>query len=131
MNNLEPFVIISAEKAELGPADNAARSANLAAYLRHRRVAMTLVNGAYKGHRESGFLVLLPDGDSGPVYSDIIRAARVLDQDAVLYVDSRREAYLDDARGQQVRIGSWREVTTDGPLPESYTEKGGRYYAAL
>ena len=94
MNTETPFLILSAERADLDPEVNAERTRQLFAQLAARRFAYVKVTGSYKGRTEASFLVLLDGGDGGYPFDLLLSLARRYGQESVLSVDANRRATL-------------------------------------
>lgn len=121
MNLRTPFVIISAERAEFDEPINSLRTESLRRDLQELGVDPIPVSGQWNGVPEQSFFVVLPFGDSmAGGYDDILRLGREYEQDAVLYVDGSRIAYLDGPEGGAPDlIGKWRELDPSEPEPEN------------
>lgn len=130
MNLSTPFVILSAERRELGVSVNAQRSAALFERLTALGVDFQTVDGTYEGRDETAYLVLLPQGDATPVYSTLLELAWHWAQDCVLYVDGARQAYFEDPVTRATTVaGQWVQFDGFGELPDSYTvTPDGRYW---
>jgi len=129
--NSTPFVILSAEIANLGAVVNAERSAQLFDRLTAMGMEPVTCEGFYKSIPETSYLVRLARGDSDPSYEALLDLAFFWDQEAVLYVDAQRRAYLDNPETREiVELGTWYELDPWDPAPESYTvDPDGRRFA--
>jgi hypothetical protein len=146
MNSKRPFVILSAERADRGPAVNKDLSRQLQSQLSD--ILPTLpVFGSYSGRLEESFLCLLPETrirtsswptTAGQTYvlhgherayefDHVLSLARRYGQESILYVDAGRFAYLVPVPviGRPVKfepIGPWREVSRAAIRPgDCYT----------
>lgn len=131
MRTETPFIVMSAELAELSPAENQRRSLALIEWLTRRGHSFKPVEGCYKGRKESAFIVLVPDREREKQIMSLARAYR---QESVLYADANRQAYLRLLEsGEEVPIGSWRAVPKAQALAcPAYTRDivEDRYYVA-
>src|SRR5258707_14434318 len=84
----EPFVILSAEKSDLTPEANLARTTALYRQLEARDLAFKPVKGMYKGQRENPFVVLAIDGTNE--FDQVLSLAKRYGQESILYSDADR-----------------------------------------
>ena len=137
MNTETPFLILSAERADLDPEVNAERTSNLRAQLAARDLAYTEVTGSYKGHTEASFLVLLESGDGGYPFDLLLSLARRYGQESVLSVDANRRATLHTlASGighTDTALGQWAPISAErAEHLDSWTRDGrDNYWSTL
>lgn len=130
-----PFAIVSAERKEFQPLENEQRHANMLHWLHGAGFDHDTVTGRFEGRDECSAIVLLYDGDSGPEWEKILLLAGLYAQDAVLYVDGDRDAYLytrdaNAATWSSQKLGAWKETTAaKARESDNFTrDKFGRYY---
>ena len=137
MNTETPFLILSAERADLDPEVNAERTRQLFAQLAARRFAYVKVTGSYKGRTEASFLVLLDGGDGGYLFDMLLALARRYGQESVLSVDANRRATLHTlASGighTDTALGQWAPISAErAEHLDSWTRDGrGSYWSTL
>ena len=137
MNTKTPFLILSAERADLDPEINAGRTNTLRSQLAARDFAYTEVTGSYKGHTEASFFVLLDGGDGGYPFDTLIALARRYGQESVLSVDANRRATLHTlASGighTDTALGQWAPISAErAEHLDSWTRDGrGSYWSTL
>ena len=87
-------------------------------------------DGCYMGKKEYCIVVWREfDGDE-QVLCDI---GIEWDEDTILHVDANRVAYIIDCASKELtRIGTWRSIGPEAPLPttNSWTKLNGKYYVA-
>lgn len=130
MNLSTPFVIFSASRSALSAEENAERTGFMRAQLEAEGIPVVDVDGFYNGYAEKSFLAYTYEGTAE---SRVIeRLAALYKQDAILYVDANRLAYLRYADNQpNLELGMWREVSAyDAGRSRSYTYIRGKYYTA-
>lgn len=131
MRTETPFIVMSAELAELTKEENERRALALIGWLTRRGHSFKPVEGCYKGNREAAFVVLVPDEERE---RQIMSLARAYGQESVLYVDANRKAYLRLLEsGEEVPIGSWRAIPkAQAKAASAYTHDvtAGAYYVA-
>jgi len=125
MNNITPFVILSAARPQFDRTVNAYRHGALRARL---AVFDTFdAVGYWRGERELSLLVSNPGQRHTKALADV--AFLDFGQDAILSVDANGCARLIYADGREESAGQWREVR-DATGCDCYTEIDGRYYVA-
>lgn len=97
-----PIGIVSAERANLPAAENAARTRALRAEATRRGIAFGPCLGMWQGHGESSTLIDA-SGHAGRAFLRWALAA--FNQDAVLYVDRARKARLWNRDGSVKPLG--------------------------
>lgn len=121
------FIIISAERAELGLAVNSLRSKELRARLKTLGADPIRSRGMYDGVSEVSWLVRIDD-QTGPTITDLTQLAADYDQESVLHVQNSGSASLIYIKNQSREpIGVWTEAKAVGPN-EPHTKIGGRIY---
>lgn len=121
-----PYLILSAERADLDPATNQRRTETLRHQLApYSPIALT---GRYEGSPEQSFMVPAPDGSE--TADAVERLAWNWEQDSVLYVDQSKLAYLVLRDGSRRELGPLREVDPSIELPSYLDLPDGRRLAA-
>ena len=130
-----PIVILSAERPEYDAAENAARTARLAAELEGRDYAVTLALGIWEGRAEVSLIVAL-DSDRYVQWhiGELSAIAQRYQQDAILYAafSGRATLIFGADTSADTDIGVWRKVSqNEAQALPGYTLTEGEYYAAL
>lgn len=128
MNTFSPFVVFSAERADMSEMANRDRTALLAGALTRFGIDWQRVEGSYNGKRETSFLVFTYEGS--PFADRIEELARKYGQEFILYVDAQRLAYLLMLNEQRtIEVGTWREIpATEAHYHNSWTHVEDKYY---
>jgi hypothetical protein len=108
-----PFVILSADHADSSPVQNCVDNAALNKSLEDSPHDYGRVTGRYKGKDERSFIVLCPLGRRDAAYKLAHTLAARHQQESVLYVNERCEAFLEfcSTDAPRVAIGTWRAAT--------------------
>ena len=123
-----PFFIVSAQKAELTPAANAARADEMARLLTASGLTWERVRGVWDGCIEDSFLVLATSTE-GPEFETVRNLAQDFDQVCFLSVDSARIVALEFVSGDLEIIGKFQVLPDGAELPQNYTiDKDGTVY---
>lgn len=127
------FAIISAELSNLSKKENEERTREMAEYFKRdgmltRKMEVIEANGVYKGTKEKSFIVKI---DSHYDYLWLKSLAKKFDQEAILAVDKRNNAYLQIlADNSSMKLGTFHKVPKSvAETLDAYTETEGGYYA--
>lgn len=140
-----PFWLLSAHKSDSDATSNAIMHEELGVALSALGVDYAETHGCWQGRLEKGYIVLDYAGtdDAAETASRTIAGKAVLwqaafyRQDAVIYVNEARTAYLVEpdylATGKRrvTELGPFREISrNDAPTTDGYTYFDGRYWRA-
>jgi hypothetical protein len=128
-----PFAILTPEQDQLDDREIGENYAVIRSALREADLSFTPVYGVWNRKPEHSFLVLLPEGNTGPGFDTVLSLAAQAKQDSILYVDSGRDAVLVGIREPgETRLGHWQTIPSVGDRPDSYTVgPDGRVYCAM
>ena len=119
-----PFVILSASVADRSMVENFRQSVSLKEYLLFLDLKFKMVQGRYEGKDEIAFVI--PNLD----YEDALDIASYFNQETVLAVDAKREAWLLFTDGSDHKyLGYWSEV--QGQCNDNYTLDGEIKYTCI
>ena len=122
------FSTLSAEKSDLTPEQNAARTAELERHLKAFGIPYTKTRGNHKGHEEDSFAV----DTSHPQARALVEGlAQVNGQESVLHVDAGGNSVLRYADGHTEPVGKWAPVDeAHAKTLDAWTRDAhGNYYA--
>lgn len=141
MRTSTPFVILSAQCADLSDDINLWRTASMRRQLHNSALLGPVlpVLGKYNGIEERSFLVFLPGGNEHrAAFDELLRIAARWQQESILYVDANRYAslYYPHADGMihtACHLGRWIEVSKGVASDlEAFTEtEDGRIWAVV
>lgn len=128
-HQIKPFVIISAQRTNLGPEANLRETVCLASDLdKLPGVIRQPCRGVWQGIPEDSFLVWCDPWLDPLLCLQLSLLLKTYHQDCYLYVDARRQATFIDREGNETRAGVWSEYA-DQPT-NNYTEIFNRYFKA-
>lgn len=128
---LPSIVIMSAEVKGLSPFQNSYRTEQMAMWLGEVGLAWKAVEGVWNGTKEMSFVVTYRTDEE---LGQLIDLAKLYDQEAILYADQERNAYLLRQVGPSSVDSIGKLVTKAGRLPDpeptAYTREldGSLYY---
>lgn len=128
--NLNKFdlVFISAELSTLNPIENASRTERLSDMLGQRGLISRKVDGAYKGTRETSFLVKIYDLSQLDIIDEL---SAMFNQESVLYVNRNTQAFIMAGAKEGIRnvahIGTFMPTVGHNGLTD-YTKIDDTYY---
>lgn len=127
MNITQQVVILSAERSELGAAENLNRTNILRGCIDDIGLKFSQAIGVYKGKEEMSFVVLINTLDDIENLKSF--AFNNFDQESVLYQDANQEAYLLFGDGTEQRLGVLERTNKDDAIiRDAYTILNGEYY---
>lgn len=129
MNVRNKFIILSAFRTEADAVTNYHKHAVTAATLANYGFGFKQVEGVYKGSKELSYVVVYYTPEQRQFLIDM---ANSLEQEAVLDVDSQRDAVLVYANGDMQPVGRFASVGEAKALTlDGYTRDGEDFYACI
>lgn len=128
-----PFVILSAERVENTPEDNAFDTGLMRAYLNRAGLTYDTCQGQYAGTKEVSFRVCLTEGNDAVIGHEldvVCKLARGFRQECVLAVRDDGYAALVYQDNTAKHIGWWakcEEADLQGTSPD-FTRIGDEYF---
>jgi hypothetical protein len=123
----QPFAVLSAERPERTPEENAAHTQQLGNQLKASGLPFQPTSGAYEGTAEPSYAVQTPtDGAKAQVNA----FAAQHEQKSVLHVDSDRNAAYQYDDGHTEQLGKWTSVSpeTAQAQPGFTQDAAGQHY---
>lgn len=127
MRNGQPYAMISAERPNQTPQENAQRTQLLGQILQASGMRSAPTQGSYQGVPEHSYAVQTP---SPAAQQFVNRVAQQFQQDSVMHVDENQNATLHYGDGRQEWLGSMKQVPADeaGKLPGWTRDASGNFY---
>ena len=117
-------MMLSAERGNLSPEENARRTANLQQSLELLADDIIPQQGVYGGTKEQSFVVSVKSQEQADKIRDI--AFRVLDQDSVIQIDGgKAELRYRDGKKE---VGNVSDLEVDPAATDNYSTLGGMKY---
>lgn len=107
MQQLQEFIILSAELSKFTPFDNFNRTIKLKNMLNDLDLPFTFCEGNYNGIRERGFMVIVKDETELEVIRDL--GLMTFEQESVLFRDFKGNAKLLYRDGTSQELGKFKQ----------------------
>lgn len=127
MRNGQPYAMVSAERPDQTPQENAQRTQLLGQILQANGMRSAPTQGSYQGVPEHSYAVQTPSAGSMQFVNNV---AQQFKQDSVMHVDANQNATLHYGDGRQEWLGSMKQVPAAeaGELPGWMRDTSGNFY---
>ncbi len=127
MRNGQPYAMISAERSDATPQENARNTQMLGQYLQANGLRSAPVQGSYQGVPEHSYAVQTPSVEA---QGYVNKLGQVFKQDSVMHVDANQNATLHYGDGRQEWLGSMKQVPASEAqsLPGWSRDENGNFY---
>lgn len=127
MRNGQPYAMISAERPDQTPRENAQRSQLLGQILQAAGMRSAPTQGSYQGVPEHSYAVQTPSAGSQQFVN---RVAQQFGKDSVMHIDTNQNATLHYGDGRQEWLGSMKQIPASEAqtLPGWTRDTSGNFY---
>lgn len=125
MEQLQEFIILSAELDTMSPRNNYQRTELLDSMLQELKFPYKQIQGCYKGSTEQSFMVIVKNEIEYEVVKDF--AFKSFNQESILFRDYKGEASLLYQNGKTEVLGKFKQVDDVSNL-DAYSVVNGEYW---